>query len=138
MSVFQRGLELGPLPRGLHEITASVRAIVRDAGVQAGLCNVFVHHTSASLIIQENADPDVALDLEDYLRRLAPDGDPRYRHQMEGPDDLSAHIATTLTGVSLVVPVVAGALALGRWQGIFLWEHRASAGPRRLTVTVLA
>lgn len=132
----QQSFQVGPVARGLTEITARVRAVVEGAELRAGLCHVFVHHTSASLILQENADGDVVRDLEDFLRRLAPDGDPRYRHGSEGPDDMSAHIAVALTGVSLTIPVVDGRLALGRWQGIFLWEHRSEAGPRKITVTV--
>jgi len=122
--------------RGLHDITRRVREVVRDSGVQTGMCNVFVQHTSASLTIQENADPDVQRDLEVFMRRLVPDGDPIYQHVDEGPDDMPAHVCGALTDVSLSVPVSGGAPALGTWQGIYLWEHRARARRRRVVVTV--
>ena len=133
----QTVLQLSGRPRGPHDITDEVRAEVAASGVQTGLCHVFVHHTSASLIIQENADPRVLADLEDFMRRLVPDGDPRYRHAEEGPDDMSAHIRAALTASGVTIPVTDGRLALGTWQGVFLWEHRAAARGRRVTVTVM-
>jgi secondary thiamine-phosphate synthase enzyme len=122
--------------RGLHDISQQVREVVRASGVGCGMCNVFVRHTSASLTIQENADPDVQRDLEVYMRRLVPDGDPIYRHVDEGPDDMPAHVCGALTDVSLSIPVAGGEPALGTWQGIYLWEHRSRARTREVVVTV--
>jgi secondary thiamine-phosphate synthase enzyme len=113
-----------------------VAEVVGRSGVRTGLCHLFLQHTSASLVIQENADPDVLRDLEDWLGRLAPDGDPRYRHADEGPDDMSAHLRSTVTASSLTVPVVDGRLGLGTWQAIYLAEHRTAPHRRRLVVTV--
>ena len=122
--------------RGLHDITREVREVVRAAGTVQGMCNVFVQHTSASLTIQENADPDVQRDLEAFMRRLVPDGDDLYRHVDEGPDDMPAHVCGALTEVSLMVPITEATLGLGVWQGIYLWEHRSRARTRRVVVTV--
>ena len=122
--------------QGLQEITAQVVGIVRAAGVGEGLCTMFVRHTSASLVIQENADPTAKQDLERWLNRLVPEGDPFYRHDAEGPDDMPAHIKAALTATSLAVPIVHGKLALGTWQGIYLWEHRRRGGERELVVHV--
>ncbi len=119
--------------RGLTDITRQVASAVGD-GV---LCAVFVHHTSCSLVIQENADPDVQRDLEAFLSRLVPDGDPLYRHVDEGPDDMPAHVKAALTATSLTLPVVDGRLDLGTWQGLYLWEHRSSAKTRRVSVTTI-
>ena len=135
-SLHQHILTLPQSPRGLRAITRDVAAVVAASGVQTGLCHVFVHHTSASLIIQENADPDVQRDLEAFMRRLVPDGDPLFRHRAEGPDDMPAHVRSVLTASSLTVPVTASRLALGIWQGLYLWEHREHGGERRLTITV--
>jgi secondary thiamine-phosphate synthase enzyme len=118
--------------QGLHEITAEVQAAVRAAGLAEGLCTLFVRHTSASLVIQENADPSAKRDLERWLARLVPEGDPSYSHDTEGPDDMPAHIKAALTATSLGIPVRAGALALGTWQGIYLWEHRRRGGAREI------
>ena len=123
--------------RGLYPLTAEVQRAVADSGVEAGLCNVFVHHTSASLIACENADPGVRTDLERFFARLAPDGDPIFRHTTEGPDDMPAHVRTILTQVSLAIPVRDGDLDLGTWQGLYLWEQRAEGHRRRVTVSVL-
>lgn len=120
--------------QGLHEITAEVAACVRRAGLDEGLCTVFVKHTSASLLIQENADPSVQRDLAAWLARLVPEGDPLYTHTMEGPDDMPSHIKSALTQTSLAIPVTEGRLALGTWQGIFLWEHRRGPRQRHLVV----
>lgn len=122
--------------RGLHEVTGPVSEVVRESGVEEGLCTVFVRHTSASLIIQENADPAVRRDLEAWLDRLVPEDDPLYTHVEEGPDDMPAHVKGALTAVSLSVPVIAGELALGTWQGLFLWEHRHHRDRRELVVHV--
>lgn len=123
--------------RGTVEITDRVRRAVADSGADRGLCTVFVHHTSASLIICENADPSVRSDLERYFARLVPDGDPIFRHTAEGPDDMPAHVRSILTQASLAIPVAGGRCDLGTWQGIFLWEHRADGHRRRVTVTVI-
>jgi secondary thiamine-phosphate synthase enzyme len=124
--------------RGFTEISGELERAVVAAGAQRGLCNVFVHHTSASLLITENADPDVLADLETVFAGLAPDGDARYRHTAEGPDDMSAHVRSALTQTSLSVPVADGRPALGTWQGVFVWEHRARGHRRRVTITVIA
>ncbi|MCB9779359.1 MAG: YjbQ family protein [Alphaproteobacteria bacterium] len=131
-------LSLPPARRGLSEITGRIAAAVSSAGLRTGLCHVFLHHTSASLTIQENADRDVQVDLEAFLSRLVRDGDPLFTHTAEGPDDMSAHVKAALTGCSLTIPVTDGRLALGTWQGVYLWEHRDHAGGRRVTVTVWA
>ena len=124
--------------RGTTEITSEVERAVRASGVATGLCNVFLQHTSASLILCENAAPAVRQDLETILARLAPDGDPAYRHDDEGPDDMAAHARTVLTASSLQIPVAEGRLALGTWQGIYLWEHRRAPHMRRVVVTVMS
>jgi secondary thiamine-phosphate synthase enzyme len=124
------------IAQGLLEITGEVAAAVREARVGEGLCTVFVRHTSASLVIQENADPSAKQDLERWLNRLVPEGDPFYRHDAEGPDDMPAHIKAALTATSLSIPVVNGKLGLGTWQGIYLWEHRHRGGERELLVHV--
>lgn len=123
--------------RGTTEITEQVRRVVRAARVDRGLCHVFVHHTSASLLVNENADPEVRRDLERFLARLVPDGDPLFEHIAEGPDDMPAHVRTMLTQVSLTIPVADADCDLGTWQGVFLWEHRARPHHRRVTVSVL-
>ena len=123
--------------RGSRDITAEVARVVAASGVSCGLAHVFVQHTSCSLTLTENADPDVRRDLETILQRLAPDGDPAYRHDTEGPDDMAAHARTMLTDVGLTVPVGDGRLMLGTWQGIYLWEHRTAPHRRSVVVTVL-
>ena len=122
--------------QGLYEITASVQAEVRSAKVNEGLCTVFVRHTSASLVIQENADPSAKHDLERWLARLVPEGDPFYTHDTEGPDDMPAHIRAALTATSLAIPVMDGKLALGTWQGLYLWEHRRRGSRRELILHI--
>lgn len=122
--------------RGLHEVTSQVANVLKKAGFSEGLCTVFVRHTSASLVIQENADPSAREDLERWLDRLVPDGDPFYRHDTEGPDDMPAHIKSALTQTSLSIPIVSAKLALGAWQGIYLWEHRRRGGEREIVVHV--
>ncbi len=129
-----RELSIAVPGKGLHEITGEVRAVVSDSGVREGLCTLFLQHTSASLVIQENADPAARRDLERWLNRLVPEGDPLYTHTQEGPDDMPAHVKAALTATSLSIPVLDGALGLGRWQGIFLWEHRRFANHRHLLV----
>jgi secondary thiamine-phosphate synthase enzyme len=123
--------------RGTVDVTARVAKVVGASGVATGLCNVFVHHTSASLILCENADPTVRADLERFAARLAPDGDPLFRHTDEGPDDMPAHVRTVLTQTSIGIPIASGALVLGTWQGLYLWEHRRAPHSRRLTVTII-
>lgn len=123
--------------RGTFDITAEVARVVAASGIRDGLCNVFVHHTSASLIVCENADPDVRRDLERFFARLVPDGDRLFSHTAEGSDDMPAHVRSILTQVSLSVPVVEGRLALGTWQGLYLYEHRLAAHARTVTVTIV-
>ena len=135
--LFQKSLELRTRGRGTTDITAAVQGVVAGSGLRAGVCTVFLQHTSASLLLTENADPDVRRDLETILGRLAPDADPDYRHDTEGVDDMAAHARTMLTASSLTIPVAAGALALGTWQGLYLWEHRTSPYTRRALVTVM-
>jgi secondary thiamine-phosphate synthase enzyme len=125
------------LGRGTVDITAEVRATLEASGVQSGLCNVFVHHTSASLILCENADPAVRSDLERFLARLVPDGDPLFEHTSEGPDDMPAHVRSVLTQASIAIPIAGGELALGTWQGIYLWEHRLREHRRRVTISIV-
>lgn len=120
--------------QGLHEITGEVQAAVRNAGLREGLCTVFVQHTSASLIVQENADPSAKRDLERWLNRLVPEGDAFYTHDTEGPDDMPAHIKAALTATFVSIPVSQGRLALGTWQGIYLWEHRRRGSARQVLV----
>lgn len=122
--------------RGTREITGDVASCVATSQVQTGLCHVFIHHTSASLLITENADPDVRRDLDAFFARLVPDGDRLFVHTAEGPDDMPAHVRAALTLTSLTIPVADGRLQLGTWQGIFVWEHRHASHRRRVTVTV--
>jgi secondary thiamine-phosphate synthase enzyme len=125
--------------RGLHEITAEVAQAIADSTgpIESGLCTLFIRHTSASLTIQENADPSAARDLEAWLDRLVPERDALFTHTAEGPDDMPSHIKAALTATSLSIPIVNGRLALGRWQGIFLWEHRRPPLPRTILVHLL-
>jgi len=123
--------------RGLTEITPAVRAAVRAAGVREGVCTLFIRHTSASLVIQENADPSVCRDLEAFLSRLVPDGQPGFTHVDEGEDDMPAHVKATLLKTSEQIPIADGELALGTWQGVFVWEHRNRSHRRQVAVHVL-
>jgi len=123
--------------RGFSEITREVDDVVRQSGITTGLVTLHLRHTSASLLIQENADPDVRLDLERFFARLAPDGDELFEHIAEGPDDMPAHIRTALTAVNLSIPIRDGSMVLGTWQGIYLWEHRRHGHRRRLVMHVL-
>ncbi|MGE0384444.1 MAG: secondary thiamine-phosphate synthase enzyme YjbQ [Gammaproteobacteria bacterium] len=134
--IVQQPIDVATRGRGVHEITADVARVVASAGLRRGLCNVFITHTSASLLVCENADPQVMRDLETFMSRLVPDGDPDFAHDAEGPDDMPAHVRSVLTQVEVTVPIVDGACALGTWQGIYLWEHRARAHRRRVLVTV--
>ena len=123
--------------RGLTEITGAVRAAVRAAEVREGLCTVFIRHTSASLVVQENADPSVRRDLEAFLSRLVPDGDALFTHVAEGEDDMPAHVKAALLKTSEQVPIVDGELVLGTWQGLYVWEHRGGAHRREVAVHVV-
>ena len=123
--------------RGTYEITDRIQQVVRESNVGRGLCTVFVHHTSASLIVCENAAPDVRRDLERFFARLVPDGDPDFRHTDEGPDDMPAHVRSILTQTSLTLPVERSRCDLGTWQGVYLWEHRTAPHRRRITVSVV-
>lgn len=134
--MFRRELTVRTSGRGFIELTPAIAAAVRSSGIAEGLCNAFVPHTSASLLAGENWDESVRRDLEAFMSRLAPDGDPRYEHDAEGPDDMPAHIRTALTQSSIVLPVAGGKPQLGTWQGIYLWEHRAAAHERRVVLTV--
>jgi secondary thiamine-phosphate synthase enzyme len=131
---FQTTLEVRTPGRGLHEITRDIAAAVRESKIRTGLCVVFCRHTSASLVIQENADPTAKQDLLEWLGRIAPDGDARYSHDAEGPDDMAAHLRAAVTRTSETIPIVAGELALGSWQGVYLAEHRTRAHRRRIVV----
>ena len=122
--------------QGLHDVTSRIAALVDASGIEEGLCTVFVRHTSASLVIQENADPTAKSDLERWLKRLVPEGDPFYEHDAEGPDDMPAHIKAALTATSVSIPVLKKKLALGTWQGIYLWEHRRRGSRRELVVHI--
>ena len=132
----QAPLRIATRGRGFHELTDELAARVRDSGIRTGLCHVFLRHTSASLCVTENADPEVRADLERFAQRLVPDGDALFRHDAEGPDDMSAHVRNVLLGHELTVPITDGQLALGTWQGIYLWEHRHGAMRRELVVTL--
>jgi len=133
----QQLLEVQTPGRGLHEITKQVAAFVHGTGVRSGLITIFCKHTSASLLIQENADPSAGRDLLAWLERLAPDGDPHYTHTAEGSDDMPAHLRSAVTRTSEVIPIVDGALGLGTWQGVFLAEHRTHAHRRVLILHVV-
>jgi secondary thiamine-phosphate synthase enzyme len=124
--------------QGLREITREVEKIVQGEGVQEGLCTLFLRHTSASLVVQENADPTAKRDLERWLNRLVPEGDAFYSHDAEGPDDMPSHIKAALTASSLSIPISKGKLALGTWQGIYLWEHRRRGAARELVLHLAA
>ena len=132
----QNELVIDTSGRGLIDISDRIAAEVTASGITTGLCHVFLKHTSASLLINENADPDVQRDLETFFTDLVPDGDARFRHRAEGDDDMAAHVRLALTHTELTIPVRAGALALGTWQGIFLWEHRYRPHRRHIMITI--
>jgi secondary thiamine-phosphate synthase enzyme len=134
--MFQTEIEVVTKGRGTYELTKRVAEAVRSSRVAKGLCHVFTTHTSASLMICENADPDVRRDLETFMTDLAPDGDRRFVHTAEGPDDMPAHVRSVLTQSDLTIPIKHGELALGTWQGVYLWEHRLDGQRRRVLVTV--
>ncbi|MCC5878064.1 MAG: YjbQ family protein [Candidatus Sumerlaeia bacterium] len=131
-----RQLSIRTTRQGLVEITGEVEDVVSEAGLKEGLCTVFVQHTSASLTIQENADPSARRDLEEWMNRHVPENDPHFTHTMEGPDDMPSHIKAALTATSLGIPIMKGRMVLGTWQGIYLWEHRSSPHTRRVIVHV--
>jgi secondary thiamine-phosphate synthase enzyme len=135
--IVQQTLRLKTRGRATIEITEHVARMVHESRLARGLCTVFIHHTSASLIICENADAGVRRDLERFLARLVPDGDPLFEHTIEGDDDMPAHVRSILTQTSISVPIAEGRLDLGTWQGIYLWEHRRHAHDRRVTVTLM-
>lgn len=134
--MFRKTLNLAARSRGFEPLTDAVAAVVASSGIKEGLCNVFIRHTSASLLITENADPAVHRDLERFMQRVAPEGG-NYEHDAEGPDDMPAHLRSMLTAATLSVPVASGALLLGTWQGIYLWEHRTQPHRREVIVTVI-
>jgi len=134
--MFRRELPVRTTGRGFFELTQDVASGVSASAVADGLCNVFLPHTSASLLAGENWDPSVRRDLEAFMSRVAPDGDPQYEHHLEGPDDMPAHIRAMLTQSSIVIPVAGGKPQLGTWQGIYLWEHRTTPHERRVVISV--
>ena len=139
MSMYQDQIIISTSGRGLFNITDVVNKIIKiisKSNNKNGLCHIFIHHTSASLIISENTDKDVLHDLETFMSRLVTDGDPLFKHIEEGPDDMPSHIRTVLTQSALVIPIKDGKLNLGTWQGIFLWEHRKLPHERKLTITI--
>ena len=136
MKIFQQVLKIQTRGKGLQEITSEVREVVRASEITSGLCNLFVRHTSSSLVIQENADPDVQKDLEYFFRKLVPENDLGYTHTFEGPDDMPSHIRSALTKTSEQIPLANGKMLLGTWQGIFLWEHRSHGHYRNVVVHI--
>ena len=138
MTQYTHKIQISTRGKGFYPFTREVAQWVASLNIETGLLTVFVQHTSASLAIQENADPDVVRDLADYFERLAPENDARYRHQDEGPDDMPAHIRSALTQTSLTIPVVDGRMALGTWQGIYLFEHRAAPHRRSVVLHLIA
>jgi secondary thiamine-phosphate synthase enzyme len=134
--IYQDSWQLQTRGRGSYPVTDQVQAQVAESGIGTGICLVFVHHTSASLMLCENAAPEVRADLERFMNRLVPDGDPIFRHVDEGADDMPAHVRSILTSGSLSLPVCAGRCDLGVWQGVYLWEHRQAAHRRRISITV--
>jgi secondary thiamine-phosphate synthase enzyme len=137
MSLLQHDIVVETTGQGLYEVTAPIAGWVAGQGVRQGLLNIFIQHSSASLVIQENADPDVRRDLADFFSRLVPEDDGLYRHDAEGPDDMPAHIRSALTQTQLGIPVTGGRLALGTWQGIYLFEHRRAPHRRSLVLTLI-
>ncbi len=133
---YQHALQFNTLGRGTINISRDVADAVVQSGINNGLCHVFIHHTSASLILCENADPTVRSDLESFMSDLVPDGSRLFQHIDEGPDDMPAHVRSILTKMDLTIPVTSGRLGLGTWQGIYLWEHRTHPHRRRVTITV--
>ena len=135
--VYQQQLRFSTRGRGTANISREVAGVIHNSGITQGICQIFIHHTSASLILCENADPAVRTDLETFMKKIVPDGDRMFQHIDEGPDDMPAHVRTVLTQSSLSIPVDGGHDTLGTWQGIYLWEHRTHPHNRRVTVTVM-
>ena len=135
--VFQTQLRFSTDGRGTYNISQQVDEVIGKSGIKTGICQVFIQHTSASLIMCENADPTVRTDLETFMKRLVPDGDAMFKHLDEGPDDMPAHVRTMLSGTSLSIPVRKGKSDLGIWQGVYLWEHRTQRHKRNVSVTVI-
>lgn len=135
--VIQSKIEVETRGRGSQDISQAIQEVVQESGVRQGICQVFIMHTSASLILCENADPTVRSDLERFMQRLVPDGDPMFEHNAEGPDDMPAHVRSVLTASSLSLPVSEGRCSLGTWQGVYLWEHRTRSHRRCVLVTVI-
>lgn len=136
MKTHQETIQVASRGRGLIEVSAEVRRVVHESGVQTGLCVIYCQHTSCSLVIQENADPSARVDLEAWFERLAPEGDPKYTHTTEGPDDMPSHLRSAVTSTSESIPIIEGQLAFGTWQGLFLAEHRNRPHKRKLVVHV--
>ena len=134
--LYQSSFQVATRGRGSYSISRDIGLGLDESGIRAGICLIFLHHTSASLILCENADPEVRADLERFMGRLVPDGDPIFRHVDEGPDDMPAHVRSILTSNSLSVPVSGGRCDLGTWQGVYVWEHRQAPQRRRITLTV--
>lgn len=137
MKTYQTQLQIQTNSRNTYNITPLIETEIDKSKIKTGTCHVFIHHTSASLIITENADPDVRTDLETIIQRLSPDGDPDYLHTLEGTDDMSAHGRNMLTQTDITIPIINGKSGLGTWQGIFLWEHRTSGFNRKITLTLI-
>ena len=136
MRQYQKSLTITTSPKNFHRLTAPIEAIVAESGITTGLCSIFVCHTSASLLFQENADPDVLTDLANFFAKLVPEDSSLYYHSTEGPDDMPAHIRSVLTRTSEQIPIARGKLVLGIWQGIYLWEHRQSRHQRQVVVHI--
>ena len=132
----QQELGITTRGRGTYDISDRVQEAVRASGIQTGICHVFIRHTSASLMLSENADPAVRRDLETFMARLVPDGDPMFTHDAEGPDDMPSHVRSILTQSDLNLPISGGRCALGTWQGVFLWEHRSAGHQRQILLTI--
>jgi secondary thiamine-phosphate synthase enzyme len=135
--VHQQQLRITTHGRGTFDISQQVDEVIHASGINTGICQIFIHHTSASLILCENADPTVRTDLERFMKNIVPDGDLMFQHNDEGPDDMPAHVRTVLTQSTLSIPLKGGRNTLGTWQGIYLWEHRTHAHNRKITVTVM-
>ncbi len=134
---FQKSFQIQTCGRGTYDISQEVEQIIAKSGIDTGICHLLICHTSASLVLCENADPSVRADLERFMENLVPDGDPMFHHTSEGPDDMPAHIRAILSKMDLTIPVTNGRSALGTWQGIYLWEHRTRTHSRKVTVTVV-
>jgi secondary thiamine-phosphate synthase enzyme len=135
--MYHKKINMNTRGRGSYDATREVQQVVAESNVDQGLCHIFVHHTSASLMLCENADPTVRADLDRFMARLVPDGDPLFEHSDEGPDDMPAHIRTILSGTGLTIPVQHGRCDLGTWQGVYLWEHRTHGHRRTISITVV-